>query len=87
MIRPNPHAGEMKMKVLVVDDSKAMRMIVRRALRQTGLDLDVSEAENGQAAFHQLTETRFDFVLSDWNMPEMNGYELLQRIKAEGIPV
>jgi len=59
----------MKMKVLVVDDSKAMRMIVRRALRQTGLDLDVSEAENGQAAFHQLTETRFDFVLSDWNMP------------------
>lgn len=75
------------MKVLVVDDSKAMRMIVRRALRQTGLDLDVSEAENGQAAFDQLTETRFDFVLSDWNMPEMNGFELLQRIKAENIPV
>jgi len=63
-----------KHKVLIVDDSKAMRLIVRRTLRQAGFDdLDASEATNGKEALDAITAAQFDLVLSDWNMPEMTG--------------
>lgn len=77
------------MKVLVVDDSKAMRMIVKRALRQADLpSLEVVEAENGKAAYDTLMGGGgFDLVLCDWNMPEMTGIELLQKLKEEGFSV
>lgn len=70
------------MKILIVDDSKAMRMIVRRTLRQAGLaEHDVQEAENGKQAFDFLQSGSYDLVLSDWNMPVMSGIELLGAVK------
>src|SRR5262245_59270807 len=77
-----------KQKILIVDDSKAMRLIVRRSLRQAGFDaLDIDEATNGQEALDSLQQARPDLVLSDWNMPEMTGIELLAQIKSRGIDV
>jgi len=76
------------MKILIVDDSKAMRMIVKRTLRQAGFGgHDVQEAINGKDALSVMDEWTPDLVLSDWNMPEMGGMELLQNIKKESIPV
>jgi two-component system chemotaxis response regulator CheY len=73
------------MRILIVDDSKAMRMIVRRQLGQTDLpDLDLDEAENGQQALEKVRSGDYDLVFSDWNMPEMNGMELLRSLRAEG---
>jgi two-component system chemotaxis response regulator CheY len=76
------------MKILVVDDSKAMRMIVRRTLRQAGfVDHLVTEATNGIEALATARESKPDLILSDWNMPEMSGIELLDALKAEGLSV
>ena len=73
------------MKLLVVDDSKAMRMIVKRTLRQAGYEnCEVEEAENGVQALALIKAGSYDLVLSDWNMPEMNGIDLLETLKAEG---
>ena len=72
------------MRVLVVDDSRAMRMIIRRELR-TGADIDdIVEAESGAAALDAIRAGGVDLVLSDWNMPEMTGIELLESLRAEG---
>ena len=71
------------MDVLLVDDSKTMRMLVQRALRQAGYrDLVVVEAENGKHALEKLGEGVPKLILSDWNMPEMNGIEFLQRLRS-----
>lgn len=73
------------MKILIVDDSTAMRMIVRRQLRQAGLgDATVVEAVNGADALAKVAAERPDLVLSDWNMPEMSGYELLVALRQQG---
>jgi two-component system chemotaxis response regulator CheY len=73
------------MKILVVDDSKAMRMIVRRTLRQAGFgEHDVEEAENGAQALDIIRKSPPAVVLSDWNMPEMTGIQLLQAVRDEG---
>jgi len=73
------------MNVLVVDDSRAMRMIVTRTLRQAGYDgLSVSEAANGREAYEAIMAGPPDLVLSDWNMPEMTGIELLQTLRRAG---
>jgi two-component system chemotaxis response regulator CheY len=73
------------MKILIVDDSKAMRMIVRRTLRQAGFgDHSVIEANNGKEALDNIRQSPPDLVLSDWNMPEMTGIELLDTLRAEG---
>lgn len=73
------------MKVLIVDDSKAMRMIVRKTLRQAGYGTaDVVEATNGREALTLLQTGGADLVLSDWNMPEMTGIELLSKLNTEG---
>jgi len=72
------------MKILVVDDSKAMRMIVTRTLRQAGYDNhETKEAGDGKQALDTIHEWQPDVVISDWNMPNMNGLELLQALKAE----
>ncbi len=70
------------MKILVVDDSRAMRMIVKRTLRQAGFgDHEVDEAEDGKEAVTMLSGGSYGLVLTDWNMPNMNGIELAEHIK------
>lgn len=76
------------MRILIVDDSKAMRMIVARVLRQAGMgDATIEEAENGRQALDIIRAGAPDLVLSDWNMPEMTGIELARILQAEKAPV
>jgi two-component system chemotaxis response regulator CheY len=70
------------MKFLVVDDFSTMRRIVRGLLKEMG-HMDVEEAEDGAVALGILKNRKFDFVVSDINMPNMNGFELLKAIRAE----
>ncbi|HET6439956.1 MAG TPA: response regulator [Anaeromyxobacter sp.] len=72
------------MQILVVDDSKAMRSIVMRAVRQAGYDATFSEAANGAEALKAIRASPPALVMADWNMPEMSGIELLQALRAEG---
>ena len=70
-----------KMKFLVVDDFSTMRRIVRNLLKELGFT-NVDEAEDGQVALQKLNSLPFDFVVTDWNMPNMDGLTLLQNIRA-----
>jgi two-component system chemotaxis response regulator CheY len=70
-----------KMKFLVVDDFSTMRRIVRNLLKELGF-LNVDEAEDGAVALAKLTSEPFDFVVTDWNMPNMDGLTLLQQVRA-----
>jgi two-component system, chemotaxis family, chemotaxis protein CheY len=73
------------MRILVIDDSRAMRMIVVRTLRQAGYTgHDVIEAENGKQALALTRSQNPDLILSDWNMPEMNGIDLLKALRGTG---
>ena len=73
------------MKILIVDDSRAMRMLVKRALRQAGVELDdIAEASDGREALAKVAEFSPQLVLSDWNMPEMNGLEFLESLRGAG---
>lgn len=68
-------------RILIVDDSSVMRKIVERSLRQAGLDIgDVVEAGNGIEALAALGEAPFDLILSDINMPVMDGIEFLRQM-------
>jgi two-component system chemotaxis response regulator CheY len=69
-------------KVLVVDDMSTMRRILKNVLRQIGFS-DIIEAENGQDALKKLKAGEFGLVVSDWNMPVMQGIELLRAIRAD----
>jgi two-component system chemotaxis response regulator CheY len=76
------------MNILIVDDSRAMRLIVRRALRQAGFSDDgTTEAGNGAEALKAIRASAPDLVLSDWNMPEMTGIELLVELTKDGSKV
>ena len=76
------------MGILVVDDSRAMRMIVLRELRKAGHETrDAMEAENGRVALERVRQGGVHLVLSGWNMPEMNGITLLRALRREGIEV
>jgi len=70
------------MRFLIVDDFSTMRRIVRNLLKEIG-HVDADEAEDGAVALHKLRSGRFDFVITDINMPNMNGFELLAAIKAD----
>ena len=70
------------MKFLVVDDFSTMRRIIRNLLKEAGYE-NVDEAENGAIALRKLQGGDFEFVVSDINMPEMNGFELLEAIRAD----
>ncbi len=81
-----------ELNVLIVDDSSVMRKIVDRSLRQAGLELkEVFEASNGMEALARLQQTRVDLILSDINMPAMDGLELVRQIQhlenAKGVPI
>jgi two-component system chemotaxis response regulator CheY len=75
------------MNVLLVDDNKAMRLVVRRTLLETGLNIRVDEAENGSDALAKLSSDIPDLILSDWNMPEMGGVDLLRELRSRGCAV
>jgi two-component system, chemotaxis family, chemotaxis protein CheY len=70
------------LKFLVVDDFSTMRRIVRGLLKEMGCN-NVEEAEDGHVALNMLKNSRFDFIVSDINMPVMNGFELLKAVKAD----
>lgn len=70
------------LKFLVVDDFSTMRRIIRGLLKEMGCN-NVDEAEDGAAALNMLHNQAFDFVVSDINMPNMNGFDLLKAIKAD----
>ena len=70
------------MKFLVVDDFSTMRRIVRNLLKELGFT-NVQEAEDGVDALNKLRGEDFDFVVSDWNMPNMTGIELLRAIRSD----
>ena len=93
--QPNRDFGRTNVKkltVLIVDDSSVMRKIVERALRQGGLDLgEVREAGNGAEALVEVQKGSLDIILSDINMPVMDGLEFLKNLasveSAKGVPV
>ena len=70
-----------KMRFLVVDDFSTMRRIVRNLLKELGYT-NVDEAEDGAIALQKLQGGGFEFVVTDWNMPNMDGLTLLQTIRA-----
>jgi len=69
-----------KMRILVVDDFSTMRRIVRNLLKELGFS-NVDEAEDGAIALQKLQNGSFEFVVTDWNMPNMDGLQLLQTIR------
>lgn len=70
------------LKYLVVDDFATMRRVVRSQLRELGIQ-DVDEAEDGQDALSKLKKGGFGFVVTDWNMPNMQGIDLLRAIRSD----
>ncbi len=74
--------GIQTMKLLLADDSGTMRTIQKRCLLKLGLaETDITEAEDGQQALTQFESANFDVVLSDWNMPNMDGLTFLQKVR------
>ena len=74
--------ADKNLKILVVDDFSTMRRIVRNLLKELGYT-NVDEAEDGVAALQKLKGGNFQFVVTDWNMPNMTGIELLRAIRAD----
>ncbi len=78
------------MKILIVDDFSTMRRIIKNLLRDLGYG-NTEEADDGLTALPMLQNTRFDFVITDWNMPGMQGIDLLKAIRSDeklaGLPV
>ncbi len=70
------------MKILVVDDFSTMRRIVKNLLRELGFT-NTAEADDGSTALPMLKNGNYDFVVTDWNMPNMEGIELLRNIRAD----
>jgi len=72
------------MKILVVDDFSTMRRIIKNILREIGYN-NVDEADDGATALEKLKSAKFDFVVTDWNMPNMPGIELLKAIRQDDV--
>lgn len=70
-----------EMKILIVDDFSTMRRIVKNLLRDLGFN-NTAEADDGQSAWPMLQTGKFDFLVTDWNMPVMDGLELLKSVRA-----
>ena len=69
-------------RILIVDDFSTMRRIIRNILKQLGYE-NVEEAENGADAYEKLDVEKFDFIITDWNMPVMDGLGLLKKIRSD----
>jgi len=74
--------SDFKMKILVVDDFSTMRRIVKNLLKQLGYE-NIEEAEDGAQAYSKLKNGGFGFVVSDWNMPNVDGLELLKKVRSD----
>tara|TARA_B100001063_G_C16655306_1_gene498166 strand:- start:533 stop:907 length:375 start_codon:yes stop_codon:yes gene_type:complete len=73
------------MRILIVDDSSTMRRIIGNVVMQLGYAKDdFDEAEDGVKAWKLLGESNYDVILTDWNMPNMNGLDLVKKVRAEG---
>jgi len=70
------------LKILIVDDFATMRKVIRNLLKQGGFE-NIVEAEDGAAALKILKSQPVDFIISDWNMPNMSGLELLKAVRAD----
>ena len=76
------------MKVLIVDDSRGMRMMIRRAIRQAGFgNLTFEDAANGQEGLEKYDSFVPDIILSDWNMPVMDGMDFLKAVRKKNVGV
>ena len=73
--------ADKELKFLVVDDFSTMRRIIKNILRQLDLN-NVVEADDGTTAWEVLNKDHIDFIISDWNMPQMTGIELLRKVRA-----
>ena len=74
-------AYDPNMRILIVDDFSTMRRILKNILRQLDLN-NVVEADDGTTAWEVLNKDHIDFIISDWNMPQMTGIELLRKVRA-----
>ncbi len=70
------------MKILIVDDFSTMRRIIKNLLRDLGFN-NTSEADDGQTALPMLKSGKFDFLVTDWNMPGMDGLSLLKEVRSD----
>ena len=77
-------AADPKTKFLVVDDFSTMRRIIRNLLKELGYT-NVDEAEDGAQALSKLKNDKYDFVVSDWNMPNMDGLTMLKHIRSDEV--
>jgi two-component system chemotaxis response regulator CheY len=76
------------MTIMIIEDSKPMRNLIKRTLKQAGFgDHEIIEAGDGEAGLSLIKSSKPDLVLCDWNMPKMNGMELLKTLKREAIDV
>jgi two-component system chemotaxis response regulator CheY len=73
--------ADKNMRILVVDDFSTMRKIIKNILRQLGFN-NVVESDDGTTAWETLNRDNIDFIISDWNMPQMTGIELLRKVRA-----
>ena len=73
--------ADTKMNILVVDDFATMRRIVKNILKQLGYE-NILEADDGSSALEVLKKEKIQFIISDWNMPQMSGIELLKTVRA-----
>lgn len=74
-------AYDPNMRILIVDDFSTMRRIIKNILRQLELN-NVVEADDGTTAWEILNKDHINFIISDWNMPQMTGIELLRKVRA-----
>jgi len=70
------------MEILVVDDFATMRRVIKNLLKEAGYK-NITEAEDGMMALKTLKSQKVDFVISDWNMPNMNGHDFLKAVRAD----
>jgi two-component system, chemotaxis family, chemotaxis protein CheY len=73
---------DLKMKILVVDDFSTMRRIVKNLLKQLGFE-NIDEAEDGAQAYTKMKDGGYGFVVTDWNMPNMDGLDLLKKVRSD----